>query len=424
MLGLVALGAFAATSIAGVVLGGIQGFIFEDTGWSRSTIGLAAGAGVWTSGVVAPVVGRLVDRHGARKLMPVGTLVIGICLIPMIWVGSLWQFFLIAIVARAISQPLLIGVVPRALAVNFFRRRRNFALALTGTFRPISGAITIQLFSLAAVAYGWRTTFQLLGIFSLILTIPMALLIRRSPEDMGLLPDGDIVQTPGTPLGPSHASPASGRAGRSRSVTLREAPEEDWAASEVLKTRTFWLIAVATFLGILGGNGIAFNMVPYLHETANLPIAQAVGVLSLSTSLALADLVWGYLADKVSPRKLMVVGFLASMGLIVFLFTVRSVYTAYLFGALWGVSHGGIGVLVTILLARYYGRASFGTINGVMRPFEASGLALGQILGGVIYDLTGSYQGLFVGSFGLYLLSMVLILMAGQPVRPREAAGR
>jgi MFS family permease len=120
----------------------------------------------------------------------------------------------------------------------------------------------------------------------------------------------------------------------------------------------------------------------------------------------------------------MVVGFLASMGLIVFLFTVRSVYTAYLFGALWGVSHGGIGVLVTILLARYYGRASFGTINGVMRPFEASGLALGQILGGVIYDLTGSYQGLFVGSFGLYLLSMVLILMAGQPVRPREAAGR
>ena len=81
-----------------------------------------------------------------------------------------------------------------------------------------------------------------------------------------------------------------------------------------------------------------------------------------------------------------------------------------------------MGVLVTILLARYYGRGSFGTINGVMRPFEASGLAMGQIMGGLIYDLTGTYQGLFIGSFSFFLLSMVLILMAGQPVRSREGA--
>ena len=416
------MGAFAGTSIAGVVLGGIQGFIIEDTGWSRSTIGLAAGAGVWTSGVVGPFVGRLVDRYGARKLMPVGTLVVGICLIPMIWVGSIWQFFLIAIVALAISQPLLIGVVPRALAVNFFRRRRSFVLALTGTFRPISGAITIQIFSVAAVAYGWRTTFSLLGIFSLILTIPMVLLIRRSPEDMGLLPDGASFQNQGTPLDPRESSLAGGPAGQRRNETLSEAREESWAAGEVLRTRAFWLIAVATFLGILGGTGIIFNVVPYLHETANLPIVQAIGVLSLSTSLALTALAWGYLADKISPRKIMVAGILASMGLIIFLFTVRSVYAAYLFGALWGITQGGMGVLGTILLARYYGRGSFGTINGVIRPFEASGLGLGQIMGGLIYDLTGTYQGLFIGSFSFYLLSMVLILLAGQPVRSREGA--
>ena len=419
---MVALGAFAATSIAGVVLGGVQGFIFEDTGWIRTTIGLSAGAGVGTSGVVAPFVGRLVDRYGARKLMPVGTLVVGICLIPMIWVGSIWQFFLIAIVARAIGQPLLIGVVPRALAVNFFRRRRNFALALTGTFLPISGAITIQIFSLAAVAYGWRTTFSFLGIFSLILTIPMVLLIRRSPEDIGLLPDGESVPNQETPLDPKEGSPAGRPAGERRNLTTSGGPEESWAAGEVLRTRTFWLIAVATFLGIFGGTGIAFNMVPYLHETANLPTVQAVGVLSLSTSLAFTALGWGYLADKISPRKIMVAGIFVCMGLIIFLFTVRSIYTAYLFGALWGITQSGMGVLVTILLARYYGRGSFGTINGVMRPFEASGLAMGQIMGGLIYDLTGTYQGLFIGSFSFFLLSMVLILMAGQPVRSREGA--
>ena len=185
---MVALGAFVATSIAGVVLGGIQGFIFEDTGWSRSTIGVAAGTGVLASGLVAPFVGRLADRYGARWLIPSGTFILGVCLFSFIWVHSIWQFFVIAIVARAVSQPLLIGIVPRTVAVNFFRRQRNVALALTGMFRPVSGAINIQLFALAAMAVGWRTTFQFLGIFSLVLTLPMILIIRRQPEDIGLMP--------------------------------------------------------------------------------------------------------------------------------------------------------------------------------------------------------------------------------------------
>ena len=129
VLGMVALGAFVATSVAGVVLGGIQGFIFEDTGWSRSTIGLAAGSGVLASGVAAPFVGRLADRYGARWLIPSGTFLLGICLFSFIWVHSIWQFLLIAIVARSISQPILIGIVPRTVAVNFFRRQRNIALA-------------------------------------------------------------------------------------------------------------------------------------------------------------------------------------------------------------------------------------------------------------------------------------------------------
>ena len=104
------------------------------------------------SGLVAPFVGRLADRYGARWLIPSGTLILGVCLFSFIWIHSVWQFFVIAIFARAISQPLLIGIVPRTVAVNFFRRRRNLALALTGMFRPISGTINIQLFALAALA--------------------------------------------------------------------------------------------------------------------------------------------------------------------------------------------------------------------------------------------------------------------------------
>ena len=411
VLGMVALGAFVATSIAGVVLGGIQGFIFEDTGWSRSTIGLAAGTGVLASGLVAPFVGRLADRYGARWLIPSGTFFLGICLFSFIWVHSIWQFFLIAIVARAISQPLLIGIVPRTLAVNFFRRRRNLALALTGMFRPVSGAINIQLFALLAMAIGWRTTFQLLGIFSLLLTLPMILIIRRQPEDIGLMPDGD------DPGGPESADLSTGR---SRTASSPEtAAEYQWTARDVFHTRSYWLIAVTTFLMVMASTGIAFNIVPYFQESAHLSSTQAVGVLSLSTSLALANLIWGYVPDRVNPRHSLLGVMVFMTGLVIFLFTIRSVYAAYVFGALWGIGNGALEVLIYMLLARYFGRGSFGSITGALRPFEAAGLGLGQIFGGLVYDLTGSYHGLFYESIVAYLLAVVFLFLAAQPARAR-----
>ncbi len=171
--------------------GGIQNFIVEETGWKRSTIGLAAAYGVWGSGLSAPVLGRLADRYGPRLLMPLGTLLLGVGLVVVGGAQSVWLFFMIAVLARAISQPLLIGVVPRTVAVNFFRRQRNTALACIGMFRPLSSAILIQLIALIAVAYNWRVAFQCIGMLSLVVTLPMLLIIRQRPEDIGVQPDGD-----------------------------------------------------------------------------------------------------------------------------------------------------------------------------------------------------------------------------------------
>ena len=229
------------------------------------------------------------------------------------------------------------------------------------------------------------------------------------------MPDGD---EPGGPGGPQRANLSEGRPGPApRAETV---PEEIWTAGEVFHTRSFWLIAVTTFLAVMASTGIAFNIVPYFQESANLTPTQSVGVLSLSTSMALANLIWGYVSNRVNPKHSIIVVMVFMTGLILFLFTIRSVYAAYIFGALWGIGNGALEVLIYMLLARYFGRGSFGSITGALRPFEAAGLGLGQIFGGLVYDLTGSYHGLFFESIAAYLLAVVFLFLAVQPIRARS----
>jgi sugar phosphate permease len=140
--------------------------------------------------------------------MPFGAACLSISLYFISRVGAVWQFYLIVIIGRAVSQPILTGVVPRAIAVNFFRRRRNVALSLTGISRPISAALNIQLISLVVLAYGWRIAFRFLGFASLALPVVFFLFIRRRPEDIGPLPDGAQPSASG-PAEASRAAKAS-----------------------------------------------------------------------------------------------------------------------------------------------------------------------------------------------------------------------
>ena len=131
------------------------------------------------------------------------------------------------IVGRAITNPTLIGVVPRTVAVNFFQRRRNFALGLQAMQRPVAGAVNIQVISLIAQRYSWRAAYRALGVFALLLVVPFLLLMRRRPEDIGLRPDGD-------------SAPVSRRAAGSGALG-----EVSWSAREALVTPAFRLILAA-----------------------------------------------------------------------------------------------------------------------------------------------------------------------------------
>ena len=416
VLGLSGFGAFVATAVAGVVLGGVQSYILEDTDWPRTSIGLASSCGVWLSGFFAPFAGRLADRFGPRWLMPIGVIVLGVSLVAIGGVHTAWQFFLAAVIGRAVSQPFLIGVVPRTMAVNFFNRRRNIALAFTGIYRPVSGALIIQAFSVIALLADWRTAFRLIGFFSLFLAIPMVIVMRRRPEDIGLLPDGARASPAARP-----SDSASGERGR-RGAAAQPASESSWTSREAMRTKAFWMVSTVAFLNVTGSSGLGFSLVPYLHEFAGLTTPQAAGVLSISTFLALSSLVWGQVAGKLTPRWCIVAAMAVSTLATLALLQVNSLAAAYAYGVFWGLFHSALEVLMYMVLADYFGRDSYGSIAGAMRPFEAGGLGLGQIVGPVVYDLTGSYTILILFSAAAQASGMCVMALARRPERRQPLA--
>ena len=416
VVGTAALGAFTATGVAQLVLGGIQGLIFEDMGWDRGTIAYAATAGTWASGLLTPVAGRLVDRYGPRGLMPVAILIVGLCYFALAGISAVWQFYAAYIIARTIANPNLNGVVPRTVAVNFFQRKRNFALGLTSMARPIGGAINIQVFSLVSRGYSWRVAYRFLGVFALALAVPLFVVMRRRPEDIGLQPDGD-------------SRPLTGELPRPRAAALEtrraSTPKErEWRAGEVVFTSTFWLIVVAESLGILTEGALSFQVVPYLRDSG-LSLGVAAGALSLSALLgALVNPGWGYLSDRFSPRKLALVAVVTTAAVTTLFLTTGSGRIGFFVVILWGTASGGLNILGTMMLAHYFGRAYFGSITGLMGPIQLGFLGLGPTFGAVLYKLTGDYTALFLYAASAYALVALCIYSVRPPVpRPKRPAG-
>ena len=406
ILGMSSLATFGASGVSQVVMGGIQVYITNDTGWSPSTISYAATAGTWGSGLIAPFIGRLADRHGPRLLMPAGLIVAGVCFLLLSGVSSVWQFYAAYVLSRAVSNTVLIGLVPRTAAVNFFRRRRNIVLALLSTFRPIAGAINIQLFAVIALAQTWREGFFYLGIFNLALIVPVVLLMRRRPEDIGLAPDG-------APVNPGAASTSSSGPER---VAVQPS-ETSWTVREAAKTRTYWFIVATACVGTLASSSVGFSLVPYLVEDAGLSLAAAAGVLSFGTVLSIANVGWGILSDKFTPRRCLMVTMVGSGALLGYLTMVDSLAEALVFALVWGVFSGAVGSMENMMLAQYYGRDSYGSLLGLFSPFQTTALGLGPSLASLLRTVSGSYGLLYIVMVAAYLASAALLYLARAPQR-------
>lgn len=405
VLGTAALGAFIATGVAQTVLGGVQDLIARDMGWERTTIAFAATAATWTSGLTMPFVGKLVDRYGPRYMMLAAALVVSACFFALSGVNSVWQFYIAYIISRSFAGPNLQNLVPRTVAVNFFRRKRNLALGITALNRIGGESLNLLIITLVAGALSWRAAYRTLGVIALPLCIPIFLIMRRRPEDLGLRPDGD--NSPNVLQARAGATPSG---------------EFDWRLREVVRASSFWFIVWAEFLSVTTTAAVAFQLVPFLTDSG-MPHRTAAFALIVSVLLGgLSVPLWGHLSDKFTIRRLTIAVMLAT-GVPTLAFAFIDVPGAgFYVSVVWGIASGGIPIVGSMMIGEYFGRRSFGAVSGLTGPFRTAAMGLGPTLGALLVNATGGYAAIFVVAVASYVVAAALTYSVRYPGVPNRVS--
>jgi predicted MFS family arabinose efflux permease len=236
-----------------------------------------------------------------------------------------------------------------------------------------------------------------------LVVIPGLIFLRRRPEDLGLLPDGAAQLT---------------ALRRSDKVTVERSSdvEYSWRRADAARSATLWLLVAGAFLSAIGTGGVAFHMAAYMTDGTIDPTLAASVVSVMALSGAFGNGLWGALAERFHPRRLNVATMLVAAVSVALLMQVRSALTAYLFALLFGLNARGAGVLMQVLIARYFGRRSFGAISSILDPFHKGGLGLGALFAALAFDHTGDYRAIFEIFIVSYLVAALLIFLARRPV--------
>ncbi len=347
--------------------------VADELGWSRTLIAGAASVGGLAASVASPIAGWLVDRYGARLVLGVSVLILGLSTISLAWATVPFAFYIAYGTGRVMfSSPIQIGAT--VVVSRWFVRRRGraqgllFAAHSAGmTAFPLIAAVTIY-------AYGWRQAWVVLGLMVWgVAIVPVWLLIVQRPEDMGLKPDGTDAASDTAPDGGS-LQPA----------------EPAWTLREAMRCPALWLLAVAVGSLFLVQAGTNIHQAAYFRDRG-LSAGIAAAGLSLNAIFAgIGGVVWGWMSERVPVRyAFAAVALVMAVSSALFL-SVSSSNEALAVAALFGFSLGGIVVLPSVAFADYFGRSSLGTIRGVTEPFASLGQAVGAVLSGAIYDVTGA----------------------------------
>src|SRR5215468_1093187 len=371
-----------------------------DLGVDRGAFSLVVSLSLFLYGLFVPLIGPLVDRWGARLVCSLGAVEMAIAMGLTSTVHTLWQFALYYGVLAALGLAATGQVVASATLSRWFVKRRGAAVSTLSVASMAGISLLVPGAMWSILRFGWRETFVILGVVSLVFCLPISLfVVRDDPERMGLRPDGE----------------ASATASSGVAVVI-----ERTATGDALRTPSFWFLSGGLFTCGFSMSLLSAHGVPMLtdHGFHSMIASSAMGLTGVS-SIA-AGMVIGILSDRWGRKPMLAFVYLLRVVAFTLLFLTHDPIVLMVVAILAGLSLTGSFALGSALTADIFGRLSVGSIFGLIFLVHQIGAALGSWLSGYLFDVSGGYGLAFAITCGLLLVGAGLSLtidVNGRPVR-------
>jgi MFS family permease len=385
--------------------------IVDEFGWDR---GLAAGAfsfGFLVSAAISPVLGRLIDRRGPRFVIEAGVLITAAGLAGATRIANPWQLYL--------TLGLLVGIGANSMSYSVHSQFlphwfvRNRALAIGIAFSGVGvGAILILPWLQALILHeGWRTACWKLGLILLVVLVPINLLVAKSPESLGLLPDGE----------------GSGRAARKRPSNV---VDPNWAAIEwtvprAIRTGRFWWLALGYFAGGWIWYSVQIHQTKYLVEIGFDPMLAAWSLGVVAMSGIPGQIVLGGLSDRIGREivwSTSCLGYAICYAALLLLAATPSQPLLWVMVLSQGLLGYAVAAVMGPIVAEIFEGARFGSIFSLLMVALIGGGAVGPFVTGLLHDWTGTYTLAFALGMAFSLVCAAAVWIAA-PRKVRVVAG-
>ncbi len=370
---------FISVGMANYVVGAFMIPMTEEFGWTRAEFSASRSIGQMVMAFTGFFIGAQIDKHGGRRFILIGGCLLSASLFGLSQVQTLTHWLVLNGLALTAGAALIGNLVVNVTLGKWFVEHRGRAVALAGMGISLSGICLPVLATYSVDLLGWRQSWQLLGLGAALLTIPMAFVVRRAPEDFGLYPDG---------LSPSQLSEGQGAAASADFAN-------SMTRAQAMRTSTFYTLVLAFGLFQISITVMLLQTIPLMTDAGYSRFVASSMISLASVPSFLSKPVWGLLIDRFSPKKLAAIGAaLTGSAVLVIVFAVSQqtdalVYTGFI---MMGFGWGGLLPLQEVIWATTFGRRYLGSVRSTALPFVLGMAALGPVLVAAYYDTVGNYD--------------------------------
>ena len=370
-----ATGFLSLFSIVGIMFYGLP-FFFDfwvtDFGWNRATV---TSGNLFGKIIIGPLFGFLagwiVDRFGPKRLMIFGILISGLAVIGLSRMHSLFEFYSMYLL-MALGY-MCGGPLPnQVLTSRWFSKSRGKAMGIAYLGIGIGGMMVPQIAKWLNMQMEWHSSLIVLGVLMIVIAFPLALIVKENPPGYSKVPKADEPKIP---------------------------------FKNILKNRSFYLLAIGSMCSIGAVAGVSQNLKLFFSLDLNYTQGEAANVISLVLAASiLGRLLMGWLADRYHKKYVMILIYSLVSISILLLYFASTPGVIYLFALIFGIGLGGDYMIIPLMAAELFGVKVMGRVMGLVLTVDGLGEAFGPILAGGLRDYTGSYV---MGFTALIALSVI-----------------